>query len=155
MGESLRTRLERVVFNWYPAYLGTGGRVTHIEDDWSEIRVTLPLSWRTRNVVGTIFGGSLYSAVDPFYMMMLLRRLDDSYVVWDKAASIQFRKPGTETLYATFEISDAEVAAVESALEDSDSVDREYAVDLVDESGTTYATVEKTVHVSTNDEKRA
>ncbi|MBX0322073.1 DUF4442 domain-containing protein [Halomicroarcula sp. F13] len=155
MSESWRTRLERVVFNLYPAYLGTGGRVTHIEADWSEVRVRLPLSWRTRNVVGTIFGGSLYSAVDPFYMMMLMRRLDDSYVVWDKAASIRFHKPAEETLYATFELPDAEVSAVEDELADRDSVDREYEVELVDDEGVVHAVVEKTVHVSTDETKRA
>lgn len=155
MGESLRTRLERAVFNWYPAYLATGGRVTHIEDDWSEVRIKLPLSWRTRNVVGTLFGGSLYSAVDPFYMIMLLRRLEDSYVVWDKAASIQFRKPGTETLYATFEVPDGEVEQIETELADSDSVDREYDIDLVNADGEVHARVEKTVHVSTDERKRA
>ena len=155
MGESLRTRLERVVFNWWPSYLGTGGRVTHIEDDWSEIRLKLPLSWRTRNIVGTIFGGSLYSAVDPFYMVMLMRRLSEEYVVWDKAASIRFRKPATETLYATFEMSDEEVRSIETALSDRESIDREYTVDLVDSEGVVYATVEKTVHVSTDEDKRA
>jgi hypothetical protein len=35
----------------------------------------MPLSWRTRNYVGTIFGGSMNSAVDPIYMVILIRRL--------------------------------------------------------------------------------
>ena len=155
MGESLRTRLKRLVFNCYPSYRRSGGWITHIEDDWSEIRLRLPLNWRTRNVVGTIFGGSLYAAVDPMYMMQLLKRLPEGYVVWDKAAEIRFRRPATETVYATFEMPDEKVEAVKSALESTDSVDREYTVDLVDDDGEVYATVEKTVHVSTDERKRA
>src|SRR6476620_1494714 len=95
-------RLSRLVFNLWPCIRGTGSRVTSIAPDWSEIRVRLPLSWRTRNYVGTILGGSLYAAVDPYYMLMLIERLGPEYVVWDKAASIRFRRPGTSTLTATF-----------------------------------------------------
>lgn len=55
MSESLRTRLWRTAFNPFPAYRGTGARVTYIASDWREARVKLPLSWRTRNYVGTIY----------------------------------------------------------------------------------------------------
>lgn len=157
MFEALRPRLWRWLFRLYPAYRGTGGRVTHIAPDWSEVRVAVPRNWRTRNYVGTIFGGSMYGAVDPIYMLMLIRRLGDEYVVWDKAAEIRFRKPGRDTLYATFELPDEEVAAVEAAVDRSDrnAVDRLYSVDLVDDEGTVHATVRKTIHVSTDETKRA
>ncbi|HEY3270721.1 MAG TPA: DUF4442 domain-containing protein, partial [Geothrix sp.] len=75
MRESLRTRLFRWAFNVWPCFRGTGARVAFIASDWSEVRIRLPLSWRTRNYVGTIFGGSLYAGVDPFYMLMLIHRL--------------------------------------------------------------------------------
>jgi hypothetical protein len=52
-------------FNFFPAFRGTGARITYIAGDYREMRVELPLNWRTRNYVGTIFGGSLYGAVDP------------------------------------------------------------------------------------------
>ncbi len=71
MPESIRTTLMRWGFNLFPAYRGTGGRITYIAADWREVRVTLPLNWRTGNYVGTIFGGSMYGAVDPLYMVML------------------------------------------------------------------------------------
>ena len=80
------------------------------------MRLELPLSWRTRNYVGTIFGGSIYSAVDPIYLLMLIRRLAPDFIVWDKAARIEFLKPGRETLHARFVINDAELAAIRTAL---------------------------------------
>jgi hypothetical protein len=40
-----------------------------------------------------LYGGSLYSMTDPFYMPMLISNLGSDYVVWDKAAHIRFRKP--------------------------------------------------------------
>src|SRR6059036_4225621 len=110
MPESLRTKLARWRFNLFPAYRGTGARITYIADDYREVRLELRLSWRTRNYVGTIFGGSMYSAVDPIYMLMLIHRLGPEFIVWDKAAKIEFQKPGRETLHARFAIGDQELA---------------------------------------------
>jgi len=134
-------------FYVFGCYRGTGGRLRYIAEDWSEVRLDLPLSWRTRNYVGTIFGGSIYSAVDPIYMLMLIHRLGPEFVVWDKSASIQFKKPGRETLHAKFLISDEELAAVRSALDSQRSIDRTHIVELVDSSGTVCATVEKIIYI--------
>ncbi|MFO1534303.1 MAG: DUF4442 domain-containing protein, partial [Thermoplasmatota archaeon] len=119
----------------------------YIAPDWSEMRVKIPLNWRTRNYVGTIFGGSLYAAMDPHFMFMLMHRLGPAYLVWDKAASIRFRKPGRSTLTAVCRMPDAEVAEVRRLLESEPKVDRTYSVDLVDKDGVVHATVEKIVNV--------
>ncbi len=148
MRESLRTRLTRWGFNLWPCYRGTGGRVTFIAADWREVRVRLPLSWRTRNYVGTIFGGSLYGAVDPFYMLMLMENLGPSYVVWDKAAAIRFRRPGGDTLYASFKLDEAELTEIRRLLAEHPKVDRTYPIQLVDHAGVVHAEVEKTIHIS-------
>lgn len=152
MAESFRTRLMRWGFNLFPAYRGTGGRVTYIASDWREVHVRLPLSWRTRNYVGTTFGGSIYGAVDPFYMIILMKLLGPDYVVWDKAASVQFKKPGRSTLYARFAVSDEEIAAIKSALTEARSVDRVYQVELADAQGVVHATVEKTIYIRRQEE---
>jgi hypothetical protein len=146
--ESLRSRAFRHMFNLFPAYRGTGGRVAYLAGDWREVRVRIPLNWRTRNYVGTIFGGSLYGAVDPIYMLMLIQILGPEYVVWDKAASIRFRRPGRGTLHARFVIDQDETDAIRAALQDAPKVDRIYQVDIVDADGVVHASVEKTVHVS-------
>lgn len=148
MRESLRTRAFRWVFNLWPCYRGTGGRVTFIASDWSEVRIRLPLSWRTRNYVGTIFGGSLYASVDPFYMLMLIQRLGPEYVVWDKAASIRFRRPGRSTLTARFSLEDGELDDIRRVLREQPKVDRTYTVCLLDAEGQLHAEVQKVIHIS-------
>ena len=147
MAESLRTRLMRWGFNWFPAFRGTGGRITYISKDFSEIRIRLPLNRQTRNYVGTIFGGSMYAAVDPLYMVMLIQRLGRDYLVWDKAATIRFLKPGRETLYATFRISDAELDAIRTLAAASPSIDRDYTVELITADGTVCARIDKTIYI--------
>jgi len=147
MPESARTRAARWGFNLFPAYRGTGGRIAYIADDWREIRIRVPLSIRTRNYVGTIFGGSMYGAVDPIYMVMLIRLLGPDYVVWDKAASIRFRRPGRTTLHARFVVDDAELDAIRQGLTQESAVERTYTVDLSDAEGVVHATVEKVLHI--------
>lgn len=151
MAESTQTRLARWRFNLFPAYWGTGARVTYIASDWSEIRIALPLSWRTRNYVGTIFGGSLYGAVDPFYMIMLIMLLGPEYTVWDKAAAIRFRRPGRSTLKALFLMTPEMVDSIRSELMRVAKVDRIYSVELRGTDGTVHAVIEKTIHISRRD----
>jgi len=155
MPESFNTKLRRWAWNFVPAYRGTGARVTYISDDYTEIHVRLPLSWRTRNYVGTIYGGSMYAAVDPVYMLMLIKLLGRDYVVWDKAASLRFRRPGRTTLRAKFVIDPSEVEAIKEELRGRKSVDRVYAVELVDEAGKVHARVEKTLYVARRERAEA
>ena len=147
MRESFESRMMRWRFNLFPAYRGTGARVTYIADDFREVRVKLPLSLRTRNAVGTIYGGSMYGAVDPIYMIMLMRNLGRDFVVWDKAATIRFRKPGRTTLFATFRLDDAELDAIRAATASGEPVDRTYNVELIDAEGTVHASVDKIIYV--------
>ena len=143
MPEGLKRKFEKLLYNLYPAIRGTGARVTYISDDYREIRVRLPLNWRTRNLVGTIFGGSLYASVDPFYMIMLMKILGDEYVVWDRSARIRFKKPGRGTLYAEFHVSKEETDEIREVLETRKSTNRDYVVELVDDDGVVHAIVEK------------
>lgn len=147
MPESFESRRMRWRFNLFPAYRGSGARVTYVAADFREVRVRLPLTWRSRNAVGTIFGGSMYAAVDPLYMIMLMKCLGRDYVVWDKAASIRFRKPGRTTLFATFRLDEAELDATRSATSTGQPVDRTYNVDLVDAEGVVHASVEKVIYI--------
>lgn len=147
MPESWESRLARWRFNWFPAYRGTGARVEYIAADWLEVRIRLPLSWRTRNYVGTIFGGSMYGAVDPMYMLMLIKALGPEFVVWDKAAAIRFRRPGRTTLYATFRLSPETVASIRAEALQLGKLEREFEITLVDAAGEVHALCTKTLHV--------
>lgn len=148
MPENFATKLDRWKFNLFPAYRGSGARVVYISEDYREIRVKIPLSWRTRNYVGTIYGGSLYGGIDPIYMLMLIKTLGVGYIVWDKAAKIRFKRPGKETLFADFLLTEDELDEIKSLLETQKSVDRIYHVELKDKNDKVYAIIEKTLYVA-------
>ena len=146
MPESLRTRLLRRLYSLWPCYWGTGVRIKYLSSDFREMRIELPLNWRTRNYVGTIFGGSMHGAVDPIYMLMLIKNLGPDYEIWDKAANIRFRKPGRSSLHAECRLDEDEIKQVRE-LSNANPIERIYTIDLKDGEGTVCATVEKTIHI--------
>jgi hypothetical protein len=115
------------------------------------VQVRLPLTWRTRNIVGTIFGGSMYACVDPIYMTMLMKVLGKNYVVWDKAATIRFRKPGKKTLYGDFYLSEEELAEIVRLCDEQPSVDRLYDVKLISRDAVVHAEFSKTLFIARRD----
>ena len=143
-----RARMVRMGFNFHPAFRGTGGRVEHVAHDLSHIRIRLPLSWRTKNVVGSLYGGSLFAVTDGVHPMMLMAALGDGFIVWDKAASIRYKKPGYSTLYADFLLDAGEVAKIKKSLLQNPELDRTYLVELKDEHGTVHTVVERTVYIA-------
>jgi acyl-coenzyme A thioesterase PaaI-like protein len=143
-----RARMVRLGFNLHPAFRGTGGRVIHVADDLSHIRIRLPLTWRTKNIVGSLYGGSLFAVTDGVHPMMLMAALGNAVIVWDKAASIRYKKPGFSTLYADFSLSAAEVSEIRQSLEVHDELDRTFLVELKDEHGVVHTIVERTVYIA-------
>src|SRR3546814_325041 len=105
----------RLLMNLWPPFAFTGIRVQHIADDFSAVRVALHQRWYNRNYVGSHFGGSLFAMTDPFFMMMLLHQLGSNYIVWDKAAQIEFVKPGRGTVTADFHLDTDTVASLRAA----------------------------------------
>ena len=147
MPESWRSRLARWGFNWFPAYRGAGAHIEYVASDWKEVRIRLPLNWRTRNYVGTIFGGSLYGAIDPIYMIMLIKILGPDYVVWDKAATIRFKKPGRSTLYASFVLTDAELEGIRAEVARDGRTERTYVAELKDGDGNVCMSCDKLITI--------
>ncbi|BES70481.1 hotdog fold domain-containing protein [Marinobacter nanhaiticus D15-8W] len=133
--------------NVFGPYLGAGITVRHLAPDFSEAIVEMKLHWYNTNYVGTHFGGSLYSMTDPMYMLLLMNRLGNEYIVWDKAASIDFLKPGKGKVTAHFVLSDEVVENIKTQTANGDKVLPEWAVDVLDESGEIVARVHKTLYV--------
>lgn len=144
-----RAMTERLdlVLRLYPPYLGAGIRVRHISKDYRHIRVEMPLTLTNQNYVGTHFGGSLYAMVDPFYMLMLLKNLGPEVVVWDKSATIDFKRPGRSTVHAEFRLTQSDIDEVWRALDDQRVYEPVFPVEIRDEDGALVARVEKTLYI--------
>ena len=133
--------------HFWPPYLGAGVRVTRASSDLTSIEVEMKLRFWNRNYVGTHFGGSLYSMIDPFLMLMLLENLGRNYIVWDKQASIRFKKPGRGTVRAHIQLSPERIAEIRAAADQNPKTEPEFILQIVDESGEIVAEVLKLLYV--------
>ena len=119
-----------------------------MSDDYREIHIRLPLSWRTKNYVGSVFGGSIYASTDPFYMLQLIYILGKEYVVWDKAATVKFRKPIKKSVFAKFLITEALLSEIKEKVKENGSYTIELPVTLQDKEGVAYASITKTIYIA-------
>ncbi|HEY7377733.1 MAG TPA: DUF4442 domain-containing protein [Steroidobacteraceae bacterium] len=143
----LKQRSLKWLLRIYPPFRGAGIRITHMSPDLREIDVEMKLHWWNANAVGTHYGGSLYSMADPFYMLMLLANLGRDYVVWDKVASIRFRKPGKGRVRAEFRLTQAQLDELRAQLEVNEKIEPSFQVQIRDERGEVVAEVEKLLHI--------
>ena len=139
--------LLKMRINTYAPYIGAGIKIEHINLDQGLCVVSMGLNSLNKNIVGTQFGGSLYSMVDPFYMLMLMHQLGSSYVVWDKSSQIEFVAPGNSKVTARMKIPSDEIKTIQDLAKDGEPVFREYKVDIVDEQQKIIATVTKTIYI--------
>ncbi|MGZ3711620.1 MAG: DUF4442 domain-containing protein [Bdellovibrionota bacterium] len=139
--------LMRFLGNCYPPFWAAGIHIDRISPDFREIDIGMKLHWYNKNYVGTHFGGSLYAMTDPFYMMILIENLGPGYIVWDKGAKIDFKKPGTGKVKALFRFSEQEIAAVKAQADTQEKYIFDRPVDITNEAGEVVAAVTKTLYV--------
>ena len=97
-----RARMVRMGSNFHPPFVQHRWAAIHVAQDLRHIRFTC-----------RSLGGRKYCRValrrfvllqSPMARMMLMAALGDSYIVWDKSASITLSKTGYSTLYADFNL---------------------------------------------------
>lgn len=147
-----RAEALRLGLTLYPPYVGAGIACVHVSPDLRRLEMTLTLRWFNRNFVGTHFGGSLFSMCDPHHMVLLIEAIGDRCVVWDKAATIRFRRPGRGVVRAVFEVPQERIDGILARLDaGARSVDETFLVEVVDAEGKVVAEVEKVVYVRRRD----
>lgn len=139
--------------NLWPPFLGAGIRVQRIAADMKTVDVEMKLHWWNANYVGTHFGGSLFALTDAFYMLMLMANLGGDYIVWDKAATIRYRKPGRGTVRAEFRLSDSQIDDIREKLKTLPKYEPVFLVEVKDDAGTVIAEVEKLLYIRKKDTK--
>jgi hypothetical protein len=150
-GENFKSRMFRFGMNIYPMFFATGGRLLFLKADFSHAIVRLKLNLWTRNYVGTIFGGSMFSAADPFHMVLLINCIGKNYIVWDKSAKIDFKKPGKGTLKAEFIYTPEELKNITDTADKNGNYEFKKAVSWIDQKGEVVSTYEKVIYVATKE----
>lgn len=142
-----KTTYFKMLVNFYLPYMGAGIKITNITEDFRRFDVRMKLRLYNRNFVYSHFGGSLYAMADPFYMFILMENLGTKYIVWDKAAKIDFVKPGTGTVLATFEVSNEEINAIKEEVDAKGKMNKVFHAEIKSETGEVIAQVEKVLYI--------
>lgn len=136
-------------FNLSPMYRRSTAKVVKVSEDLSYVQVKLPISYKNRNYVNSIFGGSMFAAVDPIPMVQLINILGEDYVVWDKSAQVQFKRPARETLYAEFTYSSEELDNIKAKVAESQEIEIQKTTLLTNRAkDTVFCEVQKTIYIA-------
>lgn len=138
-------------FNISPMYRRTTGKITFVADNLLQIDVKIPISIKNKNYVGSIFGGSLYAATDPIFMIQLIHILGDDYVVWDKSSTVQYKRPAYSDAFATFKFTSEEIAKIKSAVALKKELEIVKNINITDTSGNVYTELSKTLYIADKD----
>jgi len=149
----LRFMTQATLFKWgfnvSPMYRHTKAKILHVSENLQEVAIKIPLAFGNRNFVGSIFGGSLFSATDPIFMIQLMWILGKEYVVWDKAASINYKKPAYENAYCNFNLSDELLASIKKDVSEKGEVNLVLNVDICSKEGVVFCKLDKTLYIAT------
>ncbi|HBH23731.1 MAG TPA: tetrameric acyl-CoA thioesterase [Cytophagales bacterium] len=133
--------------NFYPPFFGAGIRLQKVNNDFTYMKVKLAFGFLNANLVGTQFGGSLFAMCDPWYMIMLFHHLRKEYIIWDKAATIRFRKPGKSAVFAEFIIDDDLLTKIRSEVDELGKKDFHFKTEVKNKEGEVIAEVDKVIYI--------
>ena len=130
-------------------YRRSTGRITEVSPDLHVVKIILPISYKNRNYVNSIFGGSMFSAVDPIPMVQLINILGDGYVVWDKSAEIFFKRPAKENLFAEFTYSSQELEQIKERISQENEIEIVKTTTLTNKAQSKiFCEVRKTIYIA-------
>lgn len=99
--------------------------------------------------MNTIFGGSMFAAVDPILMIQLVYLIGDDYIVWDKSAEIAFKRPAKENLYADFVFTEDELKEIKTKVAAQNEFEIVKPVNLTNKDGSkVYCEVKKRLYIA-------
>ncbi len=138
------------VLNLYPPFFFNRIRVVELAPGCRACRVRVKKSLLTRNLQGTMFGGTIFSAADPFYPLLYWQAMaHEGRVVqaWLKTATIRYTKAAKTDLTLEFALSDADVRDALAALDESGRFSRTFTTQAVDRDGQVCAEIETEVYL--------
>ena len=104
----------------YPPLLFQRIWVIRFEDGFTGVQVKITKSFLNKNYNGSIFGGTIFAAADPFLPVLFHQLLNPDrkrkLKIWSKSSRIDFLKPAVSDLFFEINLSDADMAKAKETL---------------------------------------
>lgn len=135
----------------YPPLLFQRIWVVGFHKGFTGVKVKVRKSWLNKNYNGSIFGGTIFAAADPFYPVLFHQILNSDgkrrLAIWSKSAKIDFLKPAHSNLYFEIKISEADIAAANETLIVTGKYEQLFPVDIYNTAGELCAQLMNEVYV--------
>jgi thioesterase domain-containing protein len=136
------------MMNLYPPLLVNRISVKRISSDYKQVEVRVKKSLLNRNLQKSIFGGTIFSAADPFHALMywqIFRLKGIHCEAWLKRAEIQYLKPANSDLQLLFEITEEEIELAYSQLQEKGKAEMIHETAILNNKKETVAFVRSTI----------
>ncbi len=138
------------VMRLYPPLLFQRIWVRRFESGFSGVDVVIVKSFMNKNYNKSIFGGTIFTATDPFYAILfdqVLQRRGLKCRVWLKSAQISYLKPGRTNLSFSIHLSETDLKEAEEILHTQGKYVKSFPIELYDTTGMLCATVQNEVYI--------
>lgn len=118
--------------------------------EFKSVRVKINKSILNSNYNRSIFGGTIFSATDPFHAILfdqVFKHRGLKTRVWLKSAQIQYLKPGRSNLYFTIVLTDEMISEAEEALLTIGKFVKTYKIEIYNAEGELCAVAQNEVYI--------
>ena len=143
-------RLLKWAMRLYPPFLFQGIWTQKFDTDFKGARVKIFNCLVNRNYNGSIFGGTIFSAADPFYVILfdqILKRKGYKTQLWLKQANIDYVKPGTSNLYFSIHLTEENISEALHALDTAGKFIKTFPVRITNKQGIVHAIVHNEIYI--------
>ena len=106
------SKLLKIVMNFFPPLLINRVKIEKVDDKFMNLQVGVKYSWLNKNLQNSIFGGTIFSAIDPYFAVMYWQIFNSRGIpmeVWIKKVEIRYRTAATSDLKISFKLTENDV----------------------------------------------
>ena len=149
----LRRKTLQFILNIFPPLFFNRIILKKVSEDYTYMKVKIRRSILNINFHKTIFGGSIFSACDPYFPTMyynIFEQKNRKLEIWLKSANIKYKRPATTHLFLEFKISKEDIQLVEQELNNKGKYEKWHKVEAINKNGIVCAEAEMLVYLRDN-----
>ena len=124
-----------------------------VSENYTFMKVKIRRSFLNMNFNRSIFGGTIFSAFDPYFPTMYYNTFaqkNRKLEIWMKSANIKYKRPATTHLFLEFKITEEDIQLAERELNEKGKFEKWHMVQAINKKGIVCAEAEMLVYLRDN-----
>ena len=124
-----------------------------VSENYTFMKVKIRRSFLNMNFHRSIFGGTIFSAFDPYFPTMyynIFAQKNRKLEIWMKSANIKYKRPATTHLFLEFKITEEDIQLAERELNEKGKFEKWHTVKANNKKGIVCAEAEMLVYLRDN-----